>query len=221
MRGSAMWFSRKKKHSELDQEKICFSISEKSDELDQEKIKKLSEPISVKNIIRSIMSVTDLEHLRIVYVGKKDKEFDFLNDSPFNYVLPVDTTDNIKTIKYLEDESKRRIALFKKYRVNNLTEYNKLLEEQGKPILPRIIAITDSFSDIALNDSVKYFAKTNHLTEIYILLAYQQERKTPIIPPMLFRIIDEKEPVPLEKDNIDMDDFLKNPDKYYSIRDRE
>ena len=117
-----------------------------------------TDKVSVKNIIYSIMSVTDPEHLRIIYVGKKDKEFDFLNDSPFDYVLPVDTSDNIKTIKYLEDESKRRIALFKKYRVNNLTEYNKLLEE-GKPILPGIIAVTDNFSDIALNDSVKYFGQ--------------------------------------------------------------
>lgn len=140
------------------------------------------ETISVKNIIYSIMSVTDPEHLRIIYVGKKDKEFDFLNDSPFNYVLPVDTSDNIKTIKYLEDESKRRIALFKKYRVNDLTEYNKLLEEEGKPILPGIIAVTDNFSDIALNDSVKYFAKTSHLTEIRILLAYQPARKSLIFP---------------------------------------
>ena len=133
------------------------------------------------------MSVTDPEHLRIIhlriiYVGKKDKEFDFLNDSPFDYVLPVDTSDNIKTIKYLEDESKRRIALFKKYRVNDLTEYNKLLEEEGKPILPGIIAVTDNFSDIALNDSVKYFAKTSHLTEIRILLAYQPARKSLIFP---------------------------------------
>lgn len=141
-----------------------------------------TDKVSVKNILYSVMSTTDPEHLRIIYVGKKDKEFDFLKDSPFNYVLPVDTSDSIETIKYLEDESKRRIALFKKYKVSNLTEYNKLLEEEGKPILPGIIAVTDSFSDIAPKDSVKYFARTSHMTEIRILLAYQPARKSLIFP---------------------------------------
>ena len=138
--------------------------------------------ISVKNILYSVMSTTDPEHLRIIYVGKKNKEFDFLKDSPFNYVLPVDTSNSIETIKYLEDESKRRIALFKKYRVSDLKEYNKLLKEEGKPILPGIIAVTDIFSDIAPKDSVKYLAKTSHLTEIRILLAYQPARKSLIFP---------------------------------------
>lgn len=141
-----------------------------------------TDKVSVKNILYSVMSTTDSEHLRIIYVGKKDKEFDFLKDSPFNYVLPVDTSDSIETIKYLEDESKRRIALFKKYKVSNLTEYNKLLEEEGKPILPGIIAVTDIFSDIAPKDSVKYFARTSHMTEIRILLAYQPARKSLIFP---------------------------------------
>ena len=177
------------------------------------------ETISVKNILYSIMSVTDPKHLRITYIGKKDKEFDFLKDSPFNYVLPVDTSNNIEAIKYLEDESKRRITLFKKYKVSNLTEYNKLLEEDGKPTLPEIIAVTDSFSDIALKDSIKYFARTSHLTEIRILLAYQPARKSLIFPPMTLSDMAEKDLILPETDNID--ELMKNPGKLYSIRDKK
>ena len=119
----------------------------------------------------------------------------------------------------MEDESKRRIALFKKYKVSNLTEYNKLLEEEGKPTLPEIIAVTDSFSDIALKDSIKYIAKTYWLTKIHILLAYQQAQKAPIIPPMTLRNMVEKDLVLPETDNID--ELIKKHGKLYSIRDNK
>lgn len=135
------------------------------------------------------------------------------------YVLPVDTSNNIEVIKYLEDKSKRRITLFKKYKVSNLTEYNKLLEEDGKPTLPEIIAVTDSFSDIALKDSIKYFARTSHLTEIRILLAYQPARKSLISPPMTLSDMAEKDLILPETDNID--ELMKNPGKLYSIRDKK
>ena len=198
-----MWFSRKKKHSELDQEKICFSISEKSDELDQEKIKKLSEPISIENILHSLISRSNPEQVRIINIDGKDNLFDSLKNSPFIYTLPVDIPDNVNytkvVVSHLEKEVKRRINLFKDREVTKLSEYNELLKKEGKPILPKILAITDgspSVKAIKNTTSFQYLIRKGKSVEILTLWSKQPARKTPEISTLVLKFLSTHDQTP-------------------------
>lgn len=157
--------------------------------------------VSLEVIIYSIMSATDPEHLRIMYIDGKGNSFEYMkadssHPNPFTYAPPGDASGDIEyaraAIRHLENEVRRRIALFKEREVSKLSDYNKLLEKEGKPILPEILAVIDEFSaitqkdkDLKASEAIKnntvdrfeYIAKMARSTGIRMLLANQSARK--------------------------------------------
>lgn len=157
--------------------------------------------VLIMSILYSIMSATDPEHLRIIYVDGKGNSFEFMSKdgshpNPFTYAPPGDASGDIKyarsVIRYVENETRRRIDLFKKVEVSKLADYNKLMKEQGEEILPEILFVVDEFSAITQQDKdlkaseinkfgtidkFEYIAKMSRSTGIRMLMANQSARK--------------------------------------------
>lgn len=160
----------------------------------------IGKTVSLEVIIYSVMSATDPEHLRIMYIDGKGNSFEYMktnnHPNPFTYAPPCDGSVDIEyvraAIRHLENEVRRRIALFKERKVSKLSEYNELLEKEGKPILPEILVVIDEFSSITQKDKdlkaseaiknntvdrLEYIAKMARSTGIRMLLANQSACK--------------------------------------------
>lgn len=157
--------------------------------------------VSLEDILYSVMDATDPKHLRIAYVDGKGNSFEFMSKdsshpNPFTYAPPGDASGDIEysraVIMSMEAETRRRIDLFKKAEVAKLSEYNKMMEEQGKEILPEILFVVDEFSAITQQDQTlrgedaikkntvdkfEYIAKMSRSVGIRMLLANQSARK--------------------------------------------
>lgn len=157
--------------------------------------------VLIMSILYSIMSATDPKHLRVLYVDGKGNSFEFMSKdsahpNPFTYAPPGDASGDIEyaraVIRYVEMETRRRINLFKKAEVSKLADYNKVLESQGKDILPEILFVVDEFSAITQQDKdlkaseinkfgtidrFEYIAKMSRSVGIRMLMANQSARK--------------------------------------------
>ena len=158
--------------------------------------------VLIMNILYSIMSATDPEHLRIAYADGKGNSFEFMSadsshPNPFTYAPPADASGDLDysraLIRSMELETRRRIDLFKKAEVAKLAEYNKIMEEKGKKILPEILFVVDEFSAITQQDNMlraseleklgtikkfEYIAKMSRSVGIHLLCANQSARKS-------------------------------------------
>ena len=147
------------------------------------------------------MSATDPKHLRIAYADGKGNSFEFMkadgaHPNPFTFAPPADASGDVNyaraIIIEMEKETRRRVELFKQRSVSKLAGYNKLMEKEGKEILPEILFVCDEFSAITqqdrnltgrdmitLNtiDRFEYIAKMSRSVGIRLLLANQSARK--------------------------------------------
>lgn len=157
--------------------------------------------VLIMTILYSIMSATDPKHLRIAYADGKGNSFEFMkadgaHPNPFTFAPPADASGDVNyaraIIIEMEKETRRRIELFKQRSVSKLAGYNKLMEKEGKEILPEILFVCDEFSAITqqdrnltgrdmitLNtiDRFEYIAKMSRSVGIRLLLANQSARK--------------------------------------------
>ena len=157
--------------------------------------------VLIMTILYSIMSATDPKHLRIAYADGKGNSFEFMkadgeHPNPFTFAPPADASGDVNyarsIIIEMEKETRRRIELFKQHSVSKLAGYNKLMEKEGKEILPEILFVCDEFSAITqqdrnltgrdmitLNtiDRFEYIAKMSRSVGIRLLLANQSARK--------------------------------------------
>lgn len=157
--------------------------------------------VLIETILYSIMSATDPKHLRIAYADGKGNSFEFMkadgaHPNPFTFAPPADASGDVNyaraIIIEMEKETRRRIELFKQRSVSKLAGYNKLMEKEGKEILPEILFVCDEFSAITqqdrnltgrdmitLNtiDRFEYIAKMSRSVGIRLLLANQSARK--------------------------------------------
>lgn len=157
--------------------------------------------VLIMTILYSIMSATDPKHLRIAYADGKGNSFEFMkadgaHPNPFTFAPPADASGDVNyaraIIIEMEKETRRRVELFKQRSVSKLAGYNKLMEKEGKEILPEILFVCDEFSAITqqdrnltgrdmitLNtiDRFEYIAKMSRSVGIRLLLANQSARK--------------------------------------------
>lgn len=159
--------------------------------------------VLIMNILYSIMSATDPDHLRIYFIDGKGNSFEFMrNDNPgapayhpnpFVAAQPADGSGDIDyargVVQHLVKECRRRIELFKQKGVSKLAEFNRKYPEEA---LPEILAVCDEFSTLtdsdnflkaselaekSMTDAFEYLAKMARSTGIRMLLANQTARK--------------------------------------------
>ena len=155
--------------------------------------------VLIQSLLYSIMSGTDPEHLRIIYGDGKGNSFETMKNNPFTYAPPANGNADMDytraEIIWLEKECRRRLELFRKAGAQKLSDYNKQLKEEGKKILPEILAVFDEFSAITdrdkelspkdynqknVTDRFEYIAKMARAAGIRLLLANQTARKSKV-----------------------------------------
>lgn len=157
--------------------------------------------VLIESFLYTVMSGTDPEHLRIIYLDGKGNSFEFMradgpHPNPFTFTQPADASGDIEYARalliWVEKEIRRRIQLFKEQSVAKLSEYNQRMEKMGKEILPEILVVTDEYSAITDKDNqlrgndyvmknavdrIEYAAKMARSVGIRLLLANQTARK--------------------------------------------
>lgn len=114
--------------------------------------------ILLLNILFSIMSATDPQHLRIALIDGKGNSFEFMkldydnpyvHPNPFTYAPPVDGTGDVKyaraLIKQMVLETRHRVELLKEAQVAELAEYNVKYPDKA---LPEILLVVDELSTL-------------------------------------------------------------------------
>lgn len=110
------------------------------------------------NLLFSIMSATDPQHLRIALIDGKGASFEFMkldyddpyvHPNPFIYAPPVDGSWDVEyaraLIKQMALETQRRFELLNEAQIDTLAEYNT--KYPGKA-LPEILLVVDEFSTL-------------------------------------------------------------------------
>lgn len=110
------------------------------------------------NLLFSIMSSTDPQHLRIALIDGKGNSFEFMkldydesyaHPNPFVYAPPVDGSWDVKyaraLIKQMALETQRRVELLREAQVDTLAEYNAKYPDKT---LPEILLVVDEFSTL-------------------------------------------------------------------------
>ncbi|MCC4370533.1 cell division protein FtsK [Limosilactobacillus reuteri] len=154
--------------------------------------------VTIWDIIYSMMDASSPDELKFSYVDGKGNSFkimgrDSSHPNPYTLFEPGDANKDIRysraVLRYLEELVRDRIALFAKYEVAKLSEYNKLAKKQGLKVLPEILLVFDEFSAVLDRDSelkpgqkrvidtMQYLAKMARSTGLHILAANQTARK--------------------------------------------
>lgn len=159
--------------------------------------------VLIMNILYSIMSATDPDHLIIYFIDGKGNSFEFMrtdnpgapayHPNPFVAAQPADGSGDIDyargLIQHIVKECRRRIELFKQRGVSKLAEFNRKYPDEA---LPEILVVCDEFSALtdsdaflkaselaekSITDAFEYLAKMARSTGIRMLLANQTARK--------------------------------------------
>lgn len=159
--------------------------------------------VLIMDILYSVMSATDPNHLKIVFIDGKGNSFEFMrtdnpdspayHPNPFVYAQPADGSGDLEyaraLVQHLVRECRRRIDLFKKKGVSKLEEFNKKFPNEH---LPEILAVIDEFSALTdsddqlkasemaekgMTDAFEYLAKMARSVGIRMILANQTARK--------------------------------------------
>lgn len=159
--------------------------------------------VLIMNIIYSMMSATDPDHLKIVFVDGKGNSFEFMrtdnedapsyHPNPYVYAQPADGSGDIDyaraLVQHMVRECRRRIELFKKKGVSKLVEFNRKYPDEAMPEILMVVdefsALTDSDANLkaselaekGMTDAFEYLAKMARSVGIRMLLANQTARK--------------------------------------------
>lgn len=159
--------------------------------------------VLIMNIIYSMMSATDPDHLKIVFVDGKGNSFEFMrtdnedapsyHPNPYVYAQPADGSGDIDyaraLVQHMVRECRRRIDLFKKKGVSKLAEFNRKYPDEAMPEILMVVdefsALTDSDANLkaselaekGMTDAFEYLAKMARSVGIRMLLANQTARK--------------------------------------------
>ncbi|NIV33105.1 MAG: hypothetical protein GWN58_27750 [Anaerolineae bacterium] len=103
-------------------------------------------------VIASLLSRHPPEELHLVLIDGKAVEFTYLTNIPHLHGWPIANTPEECTdaIEALAEEMDKRQAMFSAAFARNLTVYNARAEEAGLTKLPRLVAIVDEVTDIAV-----------------------------------------------------------------------
>lgn len=102
----------------------------------------------LNSIIISLLSKNDPSTLKLVLIDPKMVEFSpYIGTSHLLYPLITNPDEWISALKDLVEETNKRLELLKSAGHENIDEYNKSAQD----ILPRIVAITDEFSDMMMH----------------------------------------------------------------------
>lgn len=110
--------------------------------------------VIIHDILVSLMARYSPKELKFVLIDPKQIEFNVYDELPHLYEGKVFTDFNaiFSVIDKMRSEMENRYALFSQNSVRDIDGFNKMAQERGMSILPKIVIIMDEFADIMLVD---------------------------------------------------------------------
>src|SRR5699024_7705581 len=159
--------------------------------------------VLIMDIVYSMMSAMDPDHLKFVFVDGKGNSFEFMrtdnkdspsyHPNPYIYAQPADGSGDLEyaraLVQHLVRLCRQRIDLCKKRGVSKIAEFNKKYPDEALPIIVAVIdefsALTDSDANLkasemaekGMTDAFEYLAKMARSVGIRMILANQTARK--------------------------------------------
>ena len=144
--------------------------------------------VCVNTIINSILFRTKPEEVRLVLVDPKRIELSGYEDIPhLIQEVVTDSDDALKALNWGVSEMERRYELLQKYKVRNITGYNRKIKKLKKnnddledDFMPFIVIIVDEFADLIMTAGrdvempITRLAQMARAIGIHLILATQR-----------------------------------------------
>ena len=137
--------------------------------------------VCINTLITSILYKSSPEDVKLIMVDPKVVELGVYNGIP-HLLVPV-VTDPKKAagaLNWAVQEMMRRYSLFSDEKVRDLNGYNKSMEQQGFPKLPKIVIIIDELADLMMvapnevEDSICRLAQLARAAGMHLVIATQR-----------------------------------------------
>ncbi|MDY6877398.1 MAG: DNA translocase FtsK 4TM domain-containing protein [Chloroflexota bacterium] len=137
--------------------------------------------ICIKAITTCLIYNNKPDELRLVMIDPKMVELVRFNGLPHLYGrVEVDLERVVKVLRWVAWEMDDRYKRFAAVTARNLDDYNRLMERQGEPRLPRIVVLVDELADLMMlaPDEVERIicriAQMARATGIHLIVATQR-----------------------------------------------
>jgi S-DNA-T family DNA segregation ATPase FtsK/SpoIIIE len=107
--------------------------------------------VCIKAIITCLVYNNTPEQLRLVLIDPKMVELVRFNGLPHLYGrVEVDLERVVKVLRWVAWEMDERYKRFAAAAARHLDDYNRMMRQQGEPIVPRIVVMVDELSDLMM-----------------------------------------------------------------------
>jgi S-DNA-T family DNA segregation ATPase FtsK/SpoIIIE len=107
--------------------------------------------VCIKSIITCLVYNNTPEQLRLVLIDPKMVELVRFNGLPHLLGrVEVDLERVVKVLRWVAWEMDERYKRFAAASARHLDDYNRMMREQGEPIVPRIVVMVDELSDLMM-----------------------------------------------------------------------
>ncbi|MEG0834244.1 MAG: DNA translocase FtsK [Christensenellaceae bacterium] len=137
--------------------------------------------VCINSLIVSILYHSTPEDVKMIMIDPKVVELNIFNDIP-HLLIPV-VTDPKKAssaINWAVNEMTMRYRMFAAKGAKDIARYNKIMEEQEKEKLPKILVIIDELADLMMvapgevEDAICRIAQLGRASGIHLIIATQR-----------------------------------------------
>lgn len=138
--------------------------------------------VIIHDILVSLIARYSPQELKFVLIDPKQIEFNVYNGLPHLYEGKIFTDFNaiFSVMEKMRSEMENRYELFSQNSVRDINGYNKIAQEKGWSVLPKIAIIIDEFADIMLVDKkrieklVAVLAMKSRAAGIHMIISTQR-----------------------------------------------
>ncbi len=137
--------------------------------------------VCIKSITACLICNNTPDELRLVMIDPKMVELVRFNGLPHIYgEVEVDLDRVVKVLRWVALEMDERYRRFADASARHLDDYNRKMAEEGKPVLPRIVALIDELADLmmlapeAVEQLLCRIAQMGRATGIHLIVATQR-----------------------------------------------
>ena len=137
--------------------------------------------VCIKAITTCLVYNNKPDELRLVMIDPKMVELVRFNGLPHLYGrVEVDLERVVKVLRWVAWEMDDRYKRFAAATARNLDDYNRMMERQGEPLLPRIVVLVDELADLMMlapdevERTICRIAQMARATGIHLVMATQR-----------------------------------------------
>jgi len=137
--------------------------------------------VCIKAITTSLMYNNTPDDLRLVMIDPKMVELVRFNGLPHLYGrVEVELERVVKVLRWVAREMDDRYKRFAAATARNLDDYNRMMKQQGEPLVPRIVVLVDELADLMMlapdevERTICRIAQMARATGIHLVVATQR-----------------------------------------------